>query len=56
MKQPRLFKDTLNGFTAQSMSKSGAWMLIRNRCHELKKEVPTLDKIIEVTVHNEGDK
>jgi len=37
--------DTLHGFTAEALSKHIAWGLIRNKCHELKKEVPTIDKI-----------
>lgn len=45
MKQ-RIYKDSIHGFEAISNSKTGAWMLIRNKCHELGLEVPTLDKII----------
>ena len=44
----KIFKDLIHGFTAKSKSKNTAWMLIRNKCHELKLEVPTFDKIIEV--------
>lgn len=37
--------DKIHGFTAEATSKQMAWMLIRNKCHELKKEVPKIDKI-----------
>ena len=40
------YYDTMYGFVAEATSKQMAWMLIRNKCHELKKEVPTIDKII----------
>lgn len=43
----KYYKDTIHGFTAYCSSRQGAWMLIRNKCHELKLEVPTLDKIVE---------
>lgn len=43
----REFKDTIHGFTALGKSKNTAWMLIRNKCHELNLEVPTMDKIVE---------
>lgn len=42
----KIYKDSIHGFEAVSNSKTGAWMLIRNKCHELGLEVPTLDKII----------
>lgn len=42
----KLFKDTLHGFTVYAGSKITAWGLIRNKCHHLGLEVPTLDKII----------
>ena len=32
--------DTIHGFVAEATSKQMAWMLIRNKCHELKKEFP----------------
>jgi len=47
MKQ-KLYRDTIHGFKALASSKNGAWMLIRNKCHQLKLEVPTFDKIEEV--------
>lgn len=43
----RLFKDTIHGLQAISRSKTGAWQLIRNACHEEGIEVPTFDKIVE---------
>ena len=43
----KFWKDTIHGFTANCKSKSAAWALIRNKCHELKIEVPTFDKIVE---------
>lgn len=42
------YRDTIHGFIALGRGKTMAWMLIRNKCHELKLEVPTLDKIVEV--------
>ena len=44
----KTFRDSIHGFTANSKSPQGAWMLIRNKCHELKLEVPTMDKIYEI--------
>ena len=44
MKQ-KIYKDSLHGFEAKSNSKTAAWMLIRNKCHELRLEVPTIDKV-----------
>lgn len=46
MKTPKLYKDKLHGFTAHSLSKTGAWMLIRSKCHELGLQVPTQDQIV----------
>lgn len=43
--EPNKYKDTIHGFTAKAMSKTMAQMLIRNKCKELKSEVPTLEKI-----------
>jgi hypothetical protein len=43
----KIWKDLLHGFSAQCKSKNTAWMLIRNKCHELNLEVPTFDNIIE---------
>lgn len=37
--------DTMYGYTANAKSKMAAWMLIRNKCHEMKLEVPTVDQI-----------
>ena len=42
----KYYKDSVYGFIAYASSRSAAWMLIRNKCHELKLEVPTLDKIL----------
>lgn len=44
MKQ-KIYKDSLHGFEAKSISKTGAWMLIRNKCHELGLKVPMLNQI-----------
>lgn len=44
----KLYRDTVHGFTAESLSKTGAWMLIRNACYEKNLSVPTMDKIIEI--------
>ncbi len=41
-----LYKDELHGFTAAAPSISMAWALIRNKCHQEKIQVPTMDKII----------
>ena len=46
MKKLKLYKDTIHGLTAYAPSASMAWMLIRGKCHELKIEVPTMDKIV----------
>ena len=46
----KFWKDTIHGFTAKCKSKSTAWALIRNKCHELKIEVPTFDKIVEARI------
>jgi hypothetical protein len=43
----KLWKDTIHGFIVKCRSKSMAWALIRNKCHELKLEVPTFDRIVE---------
>lgn len=42
---PKQFTDTLHGLEAFAKSKIMAWMLIRDKCRELKLKVPTLDKI-----------
>ena len=42
----KIWNDTIHGFKAKCKSKSTAWSLIRNKCHELNLEVPTFDKII----------
>ncbi len=44
MKQ-KIYKDSLHGFEAKSNSKTGAWMLIRNKCHELGLQVPMINQI-----------
>lgn len=46
MESKRVFwVDTLYGYTAHAKSKMAAWMLIRNKCHEMKLEVPKFDQI-----------
>ena len=45
-KEQKLYIDAIHGFTAYSISKAGAWMLIRSKCHELGLKVPTQDEII----------
>jgi len=45
-REHNLYRDTIHGFTAYSISKAGAWMLIRSKCHELGLKVPTQDEII----------
>jgi hypothetical protein len=35
--------------TAEATNKAMAWMLIRSRCHELKIDVPTIDKITRIS-------
>lgn len=44
----RLFKDEIHGFTTKCGSEKIAWALIRNKCHDLKLQVPTLDQIVEI--------
>jgi hypothetical protein len=51
--KPKLFKDTIHGFTAKSIGKNGAWVLIRAKCKQMGLEVPTFDKIVEVPTHSE---
>ncbi|MFB9055064.1 hypothetical protein ACFFVB_18430 [Formosa undariae] len=46
----KTYTDLIHGFKAKCGSPSMAWALIRNKCHELKLEVPTLDKIVEVGI------
>lgn len=41
----KIYTDTQHGLQAFASSKTMAWMLIRDKCHELKLKVPTLDKI-----------
>lgn len=41
-----MWTDTIHGFIAKCDTRSMAWMLIRNKCHEEGLEVPTLDKIV----------
>lgn len=44
----RFYEDELHGFRAKAVSKTMAWMLIRNECHKKKLPVPTFDKIKEL--------
>ena len=44
----KIWKDTVHGFKAKTNNKVIAWASIRNRCHKLKIEVPTMDEIVEV--------
>jgi hypothetical protein len=44
----KYYKDDLHGYTAYASSKQIAWALIRNKCHENRVEIPTLDKIREI--------
>lgn len=44
----KTYKDTIHGFTAKGLSRQTAWGLIRNKCHELKLQVPMLNEIVEV--------
>lgn len=44
------YKDSVHGFEAEALSITGAWQLIRNKCHELKIDVPTMDKVFEITI------
>jgi hypothetical protein len=39
------YKDTINGFEAEATSKIMAWMLIRNKCKDLDKNIPSLEEI-----------
>ncbi|MDM1547391.1 hypothetical protein HX096_05890 [Empedobacter falsenii] len=41
----KIYKDSLHGFEAVTNNKTIAWMLIRDKCRELKLEIPTLDQI-----------
>ena len=44
MKQ-KIFYDPSTGFSAKANSKTGAWVLIRNKCVELGHHPPTLDQV-----------
>ena len=46
-KKQKRYKDVIHWFTALSISKTGAWMLIRSKCHELGLTVPTQDQVVE---------
>lgn len=52
----KIFTDTIHGFRAETPSKMMAWALIRNECHELGLQVPTLDKIVELSSSDQEDK
>lgn len=43
--ETKMYTDKIHGFIAHSVNRTGAWMLIRIKCHELGLEVPTIDKI-----------
>ena len=45
MKNNKEFTDEIHGFKVRAISKVAAWMIIRNKCHELNIKVPTIDKI-----------
>lgn len=47
MKTTKIYTDTIHGYIAECGSKTTAWALIRNKCKEDGKEVPTMDKIVE---------
>lgn len=44
----RTFKDDIHGITASAKSKTGAWMLIRNECHNRGIKVPQMNQITEI--------
>lgn len=46
--ETKMYTDEIYGFIAHAVNRTGAWMLIRNKCHELDFEVPTIDKIVEL--------
>ena len=46
--EPKMYMDKIHGFIAHSINRHGAWILIRNKCHELELEVPTIDKIVRI--------
>lgn len=43
----KMYIDQIHGIRAKAGSRIMAWALIRNKCHELGKEVPQLNQIIE---------
>jgi hypothetical protein len=36
----KLYRDELYGYQAAARGRSMAWALIRNKCYEMKKEIP----------------
>lgn len=47
MRKYRYFRDTIHHYRVYAMSKTAAWMLIRNKCRLLNIQVPTFDQIEE---------
>lgn len=51
----KLFKDEIHGLQAACGSVAGAWMLIRNECHNRQIEVPQLSKIKLIRILTDGE-
>lgn len=51
----KYYKDTINGILAFAPSRSMAWQLIRNKCHQFRLQVPTIDQVIEVDQNSNVD-
>lgn len=47
-KEPKMYMDKIHGFKVYSVSRTSAWGIIRNKCHELGLEVPTIDEIVKL--------
>lgn len=40
-----MYIDDLHGITTVSISKTGAWQLIRNKCHEIGLDIPKFNQV-----------
>lgn len=46
--EQKMYIDKVHGNIVHAKNRTMAWMLIRNKCHELELEVPTIDKIVRI--------
>lgn len=45
MRTYHLYQDTTTGLTAIAACKTSAWMMIRSKCKEYKRQVPTFEQV-----------